>query len=208
VPLAPARGPWVAVLNGTTSAGLARRVAGVVAGLGYRSLPSGNAAVADVPRTTLYATAGNVTAARALAATLGVRIAVARMTREVAAVSPRAGITVVLGRTPAPPDEVSSLRLTGPFGAAGVASFVRRDNGTVALSLRTSRVARGSYLVGWVPGAGGWTRMGNVPLPRTSGWPTVIEPVGRTLPEGFLLTEETAGAQPARPGRTVLTSRR
>jgi hypothetical protein len=89
-----------------------------------------------------------------------------------------------------------------------VASFVRRADGTVALSLRTSALRPGVRHVAWIPGRGGWTMVRGLPVTPASTQPAVVAPVGRRLPEGFLLTAEKAGAEVERPGRTVLTSGR
>jgi len=206
-PVRPALPPAVKVLNATTTPGLARRVARIVAGLGFRSLPASNAATSDAERTALYATRGNETSARALAATLGVEPAAVRpMTARLSALADRAAIAVVLGREPGPPREHTSLRLRGPRGAGGVATFVARADDTVALFLRTSALPHGIRHVAWIPGGGGWRRLGDLPSGAARAHLAVVAPVGRRLPEGFLLTAEEAGSTPARPGRTVLTS--
>jgi len=205
--LVPAQRPSVRVLNGTTTPGLAQRVARVVAGLGYRGQPAGNAATSDAARTTLYATEGNLTAARALAATLGVPGAIARLTPQVAALSPRAGIVMILGRTPAPPRGVRTMQLTGPGGARGVATFVLRGDRQVALSLRHGALPSRRRLTAWIATGSGWQRIGAFPASASTAHVAVLAPVGGKLPEALLLTAERSGTAPTRPGQTVLTSK-
>jgi hypothetical protein len=207
--LVPAQLPSVRVLNGTTTSGLAQRVARVVAGLGYRSLPWGNAASYAVARTQVHASAGAEPRAHELAATLGVpQSAVRPLDGAVAAQADGAQVVVVVGARPRVPREHGTLLLRGPAGARGQATAVVRGDGSVAVSLRTSGVSTLVRRGAWVPGRRGWTLVALLPPGAGRGGATVITPAGRGAFEGFLLTDEPGSARPRTPGTTLLTSKR
>jgi hypothetical protein len=207
--LVPAKLPSVRVLNGTTTTGLAQRVARVVAGLGYRSLPWGNAASYAVARTQVHASAVAEPRARELAAALGVpRSDVRPLDGAVAAQADGAQVVVVVGARPRVPREHGTLLLRGPAGARGQATTVVRGDGSTAVSLRTSGVSTQVRRGAWVPGARGWTLVALLPPGSGRGAAMVITPAGRRALEGFLLTDEPGSARPRTPGTTLLTSKR
>lgn len=207
--LVPAQAPSVRVLNGTTTTGLAQRVARVVAGLGYRGMPWGNAASTGVARTQVHTSAVAEPRARELAAALGVpQSAVRPLAGAVAAQADGAQVVVVVGARPRAPREHGTLRLRGPAGARGQATTVVRGDGSIAVSLRTSGVSTLVRRGAWVPGRRGWTLVALLPPGAGRGGATVITPAGRGALEGFLLTDEPGSARPRTPGTTLLTSKR
>lgn len=207
--MVPAASPSVRVLNGTTTPGLAARVARVAAGLGYRSLPSGNAASHTVARTQVHGLREAEPRARELAAALGVpQSAVRRLEGDVAAQADGAQVVVILGARPGIPREHSELLLRGPAGARGQVTSVVRGDGSVAVSLRTTGVSTSVRRGAWVPGRGGWRLLALLPPGSGRGGATVITPAGRRALEGFLLTDEPGRARPRGPGATLLTSKR